>query len=250
MGAVFRRLGPRVKVPGGGGARTAWERPDGKNILPPKRASCAAITKGAHRPECKSGIPPFNGMDVPPRRLRRAVSFVVAALQRGDLRRRFLSLPGLMIASLGWRTSYLIIGAAMAALSLLIVLRFRPPTENAPMPASVAAAGGGSLPPEALVSGTDLSAAARRLRAVRLHDGERRAFHSLCPTCGFNLIGGSAAYGIRARRSLFLAGAGKARRGGVSLYRQSASASLAVALPGGSARCWDSCGPQPESQIT
>ncbi len=126
-----------------------------------------------------------------------AVGLAVSGASGGQL--PVLSLLGVMIASLGWRTSYLILGAAMAALSLLVVLRFRPPPENPPPPAA-AAAGDGSL--------SDRLKSLFRERTFLL----LLAAFALCGfttagiidvyfipyalTCGFTLVEGSAAYGV------------------------------------------------------
>ncbi len=125
-----------------------------------------------------------------------AIGLAVSGASGGQL--PVLSLLGVMIASLGWRTSYLILGAAMAALSLLVLLRFRPSPENPPPPAA-AAAGDGSL--------SDRLKSLFRERTFLL----LLAAFALCGfttagiidvyfipyalTCGFTLVEGSAAYG-------------------------------------------------------
>ena len=126
-----------------------------------------------------------------------AIGLAVSGASGGQL--PVLSLLGVMIASVGWRTSYLILGAAMAALSLLVVLRFRPPPENPPAPAA-AGAGGGPL--------SDRLKSLFRERTFLL----LLAAFALCGfttagiidvyfipyalACGFTLVEGSAAYGV------------------------------------------------------
>ena len=127
-----------------------------------------------------------------------AIGLAVSGASGGQL--PVLSLLGFMIASVGWRNSYLMLGAAMAALSLLVILRFRPPPENAPAPLSAAAAGDGSLPDRLKFLFRErtflLLLAAFTLCGFTTAGIIDVYFIPYALTCGFTLVEGSAAYGI------------------------------------------------------
>ena len=131
------------------------------------------------------------------RRRGLAIGLAVSGASGGQL--PVLSLLGFMIASAGWRTSYLILSAAMAALSLLVMLRFRPPPENAPA-SSAATAGGGSLPDRLKSLFRErtflLLLAAFTLCGFTTAGIIDVYFIPYALTCGFTLIEGSAAYGV------------------------------------------------------
>ena len=126
-----------------------------------------------------------------------AIGLAVSGASGGQL--PVLSLLGVMIASIGWRTSYLILGAVMAALSLLVVLRFRPPPENPPASA-VAASGGDSLPDRLKSLFRErtflLLLAAFALCGFTTAGIIDVYFIPYALTCGFTLVEGSAAYGV------------------------------------------------------
>ena len=132
------------------------------------------------------------------RRRGLAIGLAVSGASGGQL--PVLSLLGFMIASTGWRTSYLVLGAAMAALSMLVVLRFRPPPEGPSAPASAAAADGGSLPDRLKFLFRErtflLLFAAFALCGFTTAGIIDVYFIPYALTCGFTLIEGSAAYGV------------------------------------------------------
>ena len=123
-----------------------------------------------------------------------AIGVAVAGATGGQL--PVLSSLGLMIAAIGWRGSYFVLGCLMAALALLVRLRFRPPAGAR------------------IASGTRRDGLSDRL----LFLFRNRTFlpllgaFTLCGfttagvidvffipyaiTCGFTLVEGSAAYGV------------------------------------------------------
>ena len=128
-----------------------------------------------------------------------AIGLAVSGASGGQL--PVLSLLGIMIASIGWRTSYLILGAVMAALSLLVALRFRPPPENPPASASAVAASGGDSLSDRLKSLFRERTFLLLLAAFALCGFTTAGiidvyFIPYALTCGFTLVEGSAAYGV------------------------------------------------------
>jgi len=128
-----------------------------------------------------------------------AIGIGVSGASGGQL--PILTLLGIMIAALGWRQSYQILAVVMAAMAVLVLLRFRPPIDDPEDRTEMPAA-------------PDKDALIDRLRFLFAN----RTFllllgaFSLCGfttagvidvyfipyaiSCGFTLIEGSAAYGV------------------------------------------------------
>lgn len=128
-----------------------------------------------------------------------AIGIGVSGASGGQL--PILTLLGIMIAALGWRQSYQILAVVMAAMAVLVLLRFRPPIDDSEDRTEMPAA-------------PDKDALIDRLRflfANRTFVLLLGAF-SLCGfttagvidvyfipyaiSCGFTLVEGSAAYGV------------------------------------------------------
>lgn len=128
-----------------------------------------------------------------------AVGVAVSGASGGQL--PVLSLLGAMIAAAGWRDTYLVLAALMAALAGLVALRFR----DAPAPPAPAGAGHAGNQPESLRQRLGLLFRNRTfilLFAAFTLCGFTTAgvidvyFIPYAIACGYSLVEGSAAYGV------------------------------------------------------
>ena len=128
-----------------------------------------------------------------------AIGIGVSGASGGQL--PILTLLGIMIAALGWRQSYQILAVVMAAMAVLVLLRFKPPVDDPENQVQVAVA------PEndALFDRLKFLFANRTflllLGAFSLCGFTTAGvidvyFIPYAITCGFNLVEGSFAYGI------------------------------------------------------
>ena len=128
-----------------------------------------------------------------------AIGIAVSGATGGQL--PVLSLLGILIATLGWRSTYQIVGVLMAAFAVLVLLRFKPPLDDPDDAAQV----------RSVAPADTLSERLQFLFANRTFLLLLGAF-SLCGfttagvidvyfipyaiSCGFTLVEGSAAYGV------------------------------------------------------
>lgn len=128
-----------------------------------------------------------------------AIGVAVAGASGGQL--PVLSLLGILIASLGWRNTYQILGVLMAVFAVLVLLRFKPPLQDS----EDTTASAGIDIDDSLIDRLRLLFANRTflllLGAFSLCGFTTAGvidvyFIPYAISCGFTLIEGSAAYGV------------------------------------------------------
>ncbi len=128
-----------------------------------------------------------------------AIGIAVSGATGGQL--PVLSLLGFLIVSLGWRSTYQVMGVTMAAFAVLVLLRFKPPVDDPDDASQVRSA----APDDTLAERLRFLFANRTFLLLL-------AAFSLCGfttagvidvyfipyaiSCGFTLVEGSAAYGV------------------------------------------------------